>query len=87
MLKDEEKTREQLLEELKTERQKSQELLVFKEKSTTLEKQLEEQKTTFQALFERTNDAIFLIGLDNKFFKVNKRAGELLGLPVEEIYL
>ncbi len=39
----------------------------------------------YRALFEQTNDAVFIIGLDEKILQVNQRASDLLGYYSEEL--
>ena len=39
----------------------------------------------FRALFERTNDAVFLVGLDGRFIAVNRSAASLLGCDPDEL--
>lgn len=39
----------------------------------------------YRALFEQTNDAVFIIGLDEKILQVNRRATELMGYSSEEM--
>ena len=50
------------------------------------ERILRESEETYRALFENSNDAIFLMSAaDGVFVKVNPRCAELLGYPVEEL--
>lgn len=44
---------------------------------------LSEQR--FRALFERTIDAVFMIGLDHKILMVNQQAAHMLGYSVDEL--
>ncbi|MBI5668784.1 MAG: PAS domain S-box protein [Chloroflexi bacterium] len=46
------------------------------------EESLRTNELRYRALFERTNDAIFIIGLDRKILKVNQRAADMLGFPL-----
>ncbi|MGH2582691.1 MAG: sensor domain-containing diguanylate cyclase [Anaerolineales bacterium] len=39
----------------------------------------------YRALFERTNDAIFVVALDGKIASVNQRAADMLGYAIEEL--
>ena len=55
------------------------------EESASLRKELEQVNQRYHALFEKTNDAVFLIGMDGYHFKVNQRAAEMLGYSVEEL--
>lgn len=47
--------------------------------------ELEEIEKLYYALFNRTNDAVFLINLDGSHRKVNKKVSEMLGYEPEEI--
>ena len=50
------------------------------------EKQLRETEERYQRLIETANDAIFIVDADTGIIlNANKRAGELLGIPPEEI--
>jgi PAS domain S-box-containing protein len=50
------------------------------------EKQLRESEERYQRLIETANDAIFIVDADTGIIlNANKRAGELLGIPPEEI--
>lgn len=48
------------------------------------EESLRRNEQRHRALFERTNDAIFIIGLDQKFLAANQRAADMLGYAVQE---
>ena len=39
----------------------------------------------YRALFERTNDAIFVVALDGSIASVNQRAADMLGYAIEEL--
>ncbi len=43
------------------------------------------QANRFRALFEQTNDAIFLFDLDGQHIAINRRASDLVGYSVEEL--
>lgn len=43
------------------------------------------QATRFRALFEQTNDAIFLLDLNGQHIAANRRASDLVGYRVEEL--
>lgn len=45
-----------------------------------------ESERRYRALFEQSNDAIFIINLDGKFVEVNQRAQEMLGYTLEEFF-
>lgn len=49
------------------------------------EKRLLEREQRFRALFERTNDAVFILDLDMTHLDVNQRAADLLGYTKEEL--
>ena len=46
---------------------------------TALPRSAPDDERNFRALFERTNNAAFLIGLDGRFIAVNRSAASLLG--------
>ena len=46
---------------------------------------LQDIQLRYQALFDRSIDAVFIMSLDQKFMAVNDRAADLLGYPVEEL--
>lgn len=54
-------------------------------KPADLTLQLEQAVRRYHALFERTNDAVFIIDLEDKHIKVNERAAEMLGYSVDEL--
>ncbi|MBK8025263.1 MAG: PAS domain S-box protein [Chloroflexi bacterium] len=39
----------------------------------------------YRSLFEQSNDAVFIIGLDGRYLQVNQRAAQMLGYSVEEL--
>ncbi len=47
--------------------------------------QLRAQEHRFRALFEQTNDAIFLIDLDQRILAANQQAADLLGYGLDEL--
>ena len=49
------------------------------------EQALRESENTYRALFEKANDAIFLLTPDGVFWQVNQKAADLLGYTQEEI--
>ncbi len=49
------------------------------------EKELQEKELCYRALFEQSNDAIFLINLDGNTRDLNQKAGDLLGYKCEEL--
>ncbi len=46
---------------------------------------LKERERRYRALFERTNDAVFIVSLDMKLLEANQRAAELLGFTLDEL--
>ena len=46
---------------------------------------LKESQTRYKALFNRTNDAVFIIGLDMIHLAVNQQAADMLGYKVDEL--
>jgi diguanylate cyclase (GGDEF)-like protein/PAS domain S-box-containing protein len=49
------------------------------------EEVLREKEQRYRALFESTNDAVFLLNLDLVYLAVNQQAADLLGYEVDEI--
>ncbi|BCX02737.1 MAG: hypothetical protein KatS3mg053_0675 [Candidatus Roseilinea sp.] len=49
------------------------------------EEALRKSEQVYRALFERTNDAVFLISLEGRHLAVNQRASELLGYTLDEL--
>jgi diguanylate cyclase (GGDEF)-like protein/PAS domain S-box-containing protein len=55
---------------------------------TELSRELDERKTSearFRALFDKTNDAILILGLDMTITDVNEQAANMLGYSVDEL--
>ncbi|MFQ5977892.1 MAG: PAS domain S-box protein [Candidatus Heimdallarchaeota archaeon] len=50
-----------------------------------LEKALREQEPQYQALFEQTTDAVFILSLDQTILNVNPRAAAMLGYEVDKL--
>ncbi len=46
---------------------------------------LRENEQRYRALFERTNDAVFILGLDGHHIMVNQRAADMLGYTTDEL--
>lgn len=46
---------------------------------------LREAQQRYRALFERTNDAVFIMSLDSIHMEVNQRAADMLGYTIEEM--
>ena len=53
--------------------------------NTALPQGAPDYERNFRALFERTNDAVFLIGLDGRFIAANRNAASLLGCDPDEL--
>ncbi|MFQ6087991.1 MAG: PAS domain S-box protein [Candidatus Methanofastidiosia archaeon] len=49
------------------------------------EEALREEKRRYRALFERTNDAVFIINLEGIHLEVNQQAADMLGYKIDEI--
>ncbi len=49
------------------------------------EQELKEREKRYRALFEKTNDAVFILSLDLIHIQVNQRAADLLGYTIEEL--
>ena len=60
------------------ERQSQRELMLA-------QRTLQDEKWRFRGLFEQTNDAVFLMGLDGSLLEANEQASQFLGYDVEEI--
>ncbi|MFX0093068.1 MAG: PAS domain S-box protein, partial [Candidatus Hodarchaeota archaeon] len=54
-------------------------------KRKQMEKELREREEKYRALFEHTNDAVFIIDLDLFNLEVNQRAADMLGYSVDEL--
>lgn len=50
-----------------------------------IEEQLRQSEEKYRLLFERTNDAVLIIGMDLKHLEVNHQAAYLLGYPLEDL--
>ncbi len=50
-----------------------------------VEDALREREKRYRSLFERTNDAVFLIGLDGRYIEVNQQAADMLGYKIDEL--
>jgi PAS domain S-box-containing protein len=82
---DEEKTREQLLNELAEMRQRVAELEGAEGEYRRAEEALRQSQTQFQDLYENAPNAYFSVGVDARIHRCNVRAGELLGCDAEEL--
>ncbi|MCK4637124.1 MAG: PAS domain S-box protein, partial [Methanomicrobia archaeon] len=50
-----------------------------------MEESLREREQRYRALLERTNDAVFIISLDQKHIEVNQQAADMLGYEIGEL--
>lgn len=55
------------------------------DRRTKAEAELKHREQKYRALFEKTNDAVFIIGLDLRHQEVNQQAANLLGHKIDEI--
>lgn len=63
-------------------------LFIFYLADTVLHESLSHSKITegrYRSLFDKTNDAVFLVGPDQRVLSVNQRAAELLGFSADEL--
>ncbi len=49
------------------------------------EQALRDREQRYRALFDRTNDAVFIISLDMKHLDANQRAADMLGYSIDEL--
>lgn len=49
------------------------------------EEALHQEQQRYQALFDHTNDGVFIVGLDRVHLAVNQRAADMLGYAISEI--
>jgi PAS domain S-box-containing protein len=84
-MRDEEKTQEQLIKELKEAHQRIAIFEVAERRRNLREGELRESERRYRGLFEHANDAIFIFSLEGVHLEVNQRAAEMLGYPINEI--
>ncbi|MBD3190496.1 MAG: PAS domain S-box protein [Candidatus Heimdallarchaeota archaeon] len=84
-MKDHNKTKAELIKELETLRLKINQFEELKFEKLQTEVELDEFQQKFQALFELTNDAIFLIDMDGCIINCNHRAADMLGYTTNEL--
>lgn len=84
-MRDYNKTKTELIKELEELRLKANQLEELKFEKIQTEVELSEFQQKFQALFELTNDAIFLIDMDGHIINCNHRAAEMLGYSIDEL--
>ena len=53
--------------------------------ASNLRSEQSENEHRYQALFQHSNDGVFILDLDGKHILVNQRATDMLGFPVEEL--
>ncbi len=85
MIKDEKRTKAQLLEELHALRKQLSELNRLKEKQQGLIKSLKENEKKYRNLIDRTPDLIFTVDRDGLFTYVNPRLEDTLGYSFAEL--
>lgn len=68
--------------ELKTANEKLQNQLIFREQ---IETNLRQSETQYRALFEQSNDAVFILDLQGNHIIVNQHAADMLGYTADEI--
>jgi PAS domain S-box-containing protein len=56
------------------------------ERRSQIEASLRDEAAFYHALFDRTNDAIFIMNLEGYHLRANKRAAEMLGYSVDDIF-
>jgi PAS domain S-box-containing protein len=81
----ENKTKKQLISEIKSLRKKLSAPEIQNKKSTDVEKKLEESEEKFRNLFQKSNDSIFIHDIDGNIIEVNKKALNQLGYRKSEI--
>jgi PAS domain S-box-containing protein len=82
---DHNKTREQLVGELREIRQRIAELEAAETKHQQIAEALRESEGKFRDLYENAPTACFSVGVDGIIHMCNKRAAELLGWSIEEL--
>lgn len=78
-MKDDQKTKEQLINELKEFRQRIFELEKVEAEHRQGEKALKETQKRYRKLFEQSNDAVIIRTLDGTILDVNSKACKMLG--------
>jgi PAS domain S-box-containing protein len=90
--KDERKTKKQLVAELVEMRQRFAELeatetarVRSEDERAQAEEALRESERRYRALFEHSNDGVFIFGLDGIYIAVNQRGADMLGYGIDEL--
>ena len=84
-MKDERKTKKQLISELEELRQRIAELEAADPERVQIENALRKSKERYRDLYENAPNANFSIGTDGIIRMCNSRAGEMLGYAVEDL--
>ena len=84
-MKDEHKTKKQLINKLLELRQRIAELEKSEKEPNQVEETLRESEARYRALFDRTLYCVYLHDLEGKFLDANEAALNLLGYKKEDI--
>jgi len=84
-MKDKDKTKEQLIDELAKLRQRYAESKAYETKRKIAEEALRESETRFRSLFKTITEGVILIDLDGQIIQANPAAERILGLKRSEI--
>jgi PAS domain S-box-containing protein len=84
-MKDQKKTKEQLIEELAQCRQRVTELEAAETELKWAEEALRESKEKYREIINGMNDTVWVIAFDGKFIDVNETAVKVLGYSREEL--
>ena len=85
MKKDEDKTKEQLINELEEMRQRIAELEVTQAERKPMEEALQQSEKRYRSLFEDSKDAVYVTAKGGKFVDVNQSMLQLFGYTKEEM--
>jgi PAS domain S-box-containing protein len=84
-MKDEIRTKSELIRELKSLRRRNKRLEVAESRRRKVEKLLRESEATYRSIFENSLDAILLTAPDGRIFSANPAACQMYGRTEEEI--
>lgn len=84
-MKDESKTKEQLIKELAELRKEIAQLKESETERRQVEEALRESEAGYWDLYENAPNAYFSVGVDGFIRRCNRRAGELIGCPAKEL--